>query len=186
MGECRAATSLIHALLGFAASSNPQMRQSCLKSLYYLFHWQPSALLSQMQKYVALLLRCMADSQMENCQRILTDSLIVVMNEHWERLSQGHSTVAMFDFMLSGTRSADQYTACAAAEFWALYATDGSKEKAVLVDYLPKLLPVLVRHCRYTDELLALIDFDNDDQAHADLSEDVAPVFYQWRLRSST
>ncbi len=36
-----------------------------------------------------------------------------------------------------------------------------------LIHFFPKLLPVLVRRCRYTEELLSLIDFENDDASFA-------------------
>jgi len=183
MGECRDSASLIPALFAFATSSNTEMRDYCLKSLYFLFAWQPQSLLSQIDKYIQVLLHCMSDTNAKII-KCITDSLIFMMNEYWPRLTNNNNKEAMlriFDFMLNGTMNEDPDVCCTAAEFWALYATDREKNNSCLIEYFPKLIPVLVKRCRFTEDLLSLIDFDNDDQSKADLSEDVAPVFYKSR-----
>jgi len=183
MGECRASKSLVQCLLGFASSSNHKMRELCLQSLYYLLHYQPQSMLQHMEQYIALTLQCMAShSQSAETVKVLIDSVIVLMNEHWNTLSRGGSASAIeaiFGFMLKGTMSEDSEVSCNAAEFWALYATDPALENGPLLSFFPQLLPVLVKRCRYSEELLALIDFENDDQSQADCSEDVKPVFYR-------
>ena len=105
MGECRESGSLIEALLLFATSSNSKMREHCLKSLYYLFHWQPNSLLTQMNKYINLLLQCMNDSN-PVIIKCITDAIIVMMNEYWPQLSCNNnkpSVFKVFEFMLNGT-----------------------------------------------------------------------------------
>jgi len=185
MGECRSAKSLVQCLLGFASSSNHSMRHHCLQSLYYLLHYQPPSLLQNTEQYIALILQCVASKdQSPETVKVLIDSIIVLMNEHWDKLSRNHNRDAVlqiFMFMLNGTMSEDNEISTNAAEFWALYATAKSLDNAILIEFFPKLLPVLVKRCRYSNDLLALIDFDNDDQSKADQSEDVKPVFYQSR-----
>eukprot|EP01084_Bolivina_argentea_P028839 53569_1 len=185
MGDCRASSSLIGALLGFASSSNIRMREYCLKSLYYLFHWQPTSLLSSMDKYINLILLQMSpmnrnqnDGNSAKLMKIIVDSIIVLMNEYWDKLSgQNCQNInIIFEFILSSCQLSDSDVSCTAAEFWALYATDSSKDNKYLIDFFPKLLPVLVRRCRYTEELLSLIDFENDDASKADLAEDIRPI----------
>ena len=183
MGECRESSNMISALLAFGKSANTEMRQYCLKSLFYLFRWQPNSLLSKMDDHIKLLLGCMNDNN-SSIIKIITDSIILMMNEYWDQLSHSNNkqaVLSIFEFILNGTGASDEDVCCTAAEFWALYATDRTKDNSYLIEFFPKLLPILVKRCRYTEELLALIDFDNDDQSKADLSEDVAPVFYKSR-----
>ena len=183
MGQCRESQSLIQALFLFASSSNSKMREYCLKSLYFLFHYQPQSLLSMNDKYILLLMQCMNDNN-PIIIKCITDTIIVMMNQYWQQLSNNNnkqSVFKIFEFMLNGTRYEDNDVCCTAAEFWALYATDPGKDNSLLIEFLPQLLPVLVKRCRYTQELLQLIDFDNDDQSKADLAEDTAPVFYRGR-----
>jgi len=185
MGECRSSKSLVQCLLGFASSSNHKMRQHCLQSLYYLLHYQPESITQNMDAYIGLTLQCMtSNDQSPEIVKVLIDSIIVLMNEQWTKLSRNNNRDAIlqiFVFMLQGTMSEDNEVCTNAAEFWALYATDPKLDNKPLVDFFPKLLPVLVKRCRYSQELLQMIDFENDDQSKADLSEDVKPVFYQSR-----
>ena len=130
-------------------------------------------------------MQCMSlNDQSPETVKVIIDSIIVLMNEHWTKMTRNNNrevVLQIFMFMLKGTDSEDNEVCENAAEFWALYATDKKLDNQPLIDFFPKLLPVLVKRCRYSNELLALIDFDNDDQSKADTSEDVKPVFYQSR-----
>ena len=187
MGECQSSKTLIDALFGFATSSNTIMSEYCLKSLYYLFHYQPHSIIVSMDQYVQMLKNMICrkhNSDNFGIIKVMTDTLIVMMNEHWSKLiapNEKTESLKLFDFVLSATMSEDEQVCITAAEFWALYATNPSMNSSILISYFPKLIPVLVKRCRYTDDLLAQIDFENDCQSKADLSEDVAPVFYKDR-----
>ncbi|MBW0480886.1 hypothetical protein O181_020601 [Austropuccinia psidii MF-1] len=81
------------------------------------------------------------------------------------------------DFMLYSTQESDESVALEACEFWLAFGED-IRLKNYLANYLEKIVPVLLKGMIYSQEDLAILDNDDDNEAVPDRDQDIKPRFY--------
>ena len=99
------------------------------------------------------------------------------MNEFWQYF---HSSTEIFDVFLKGTNSDDEELSIECCEFWALYTFIKTEriDLKYFSNFLPQLCPALLRRCRFTPDILAQEQLENDHQSKPDKVENIKPRHY--------
>eukprot|EP00040_Diaphanoeca_grandis_P029262 m.171075 g.171075 ORF g.171075 m.171075 type:complete len:904 (-) comp31631_c1_seq1:64-2775(-) len=89
---------------------------------------------------------------------------------------------ALIEYMLVSTADDDEAVAQEACEFW-LSLSEEEKALDILLPRLGQLLPVLLKHMRYSDVDIILLKGDEDDANVQDDAQDIRPNVVQSRRR---
>ncbi|KAH9809912.1 armadillo-type protein [Melampsora americana] len=125
------------------------------------------SLTDNLTSYVEALFLCASDTSPDVRKKRLSNPDILIPN-----LSQ---TV---DFMLYSTQETDEGVALEACEFWLAFGED-IRLRGHLLNYLEKVVPVLLKGMIYSELDLMMLDNDDEDEAVPDREQDIKPHVYR-------
>eukprot|EP00611_Tribonema_gayanum_P022702 TRINITY_DN4610_c0_g1_i1.p1 TRINITY_DN4610_c0_g1~~TRINITY_DN4610_c0_g1_i1.p1 ORF type:complete len:701 (+),score=255.80 TRINITY_DN4610_c0_g1_i1:42-2105(+) len=113
----------------------------------------------------------------ENAQirKAVVQGLVLMLDACFDAL--WGSMPGICEFMLTALQDAEESVALEAGEFWIAYCELG-RGLELIVDYLPKLVPVLLSRMVYSQEDIADFGAEDPNNDHIpDRPEDIAPMF---------
>jgi hypothetical protein len=155
---------------------NPSVgiRNYALGSVNQFLLCMPQALLASMDAYMQGLFQLTQDPDTEVRKRVC-QAFVILLDVRYDYLKAHIENV--IQFMLAVTHDKESEAALEACEFWAAYCeSHAAAEPQLLHKYLPQIVPVLLQGMIYTENDLALIGFDEEeDGATPDADSDIRP-----------
>jgi hypothetical protein len=139
----------------------------------------PAALTEHMDVYLQHLFAVATDPSEEVRKRVC-QALVMLLDVQLEKLMPHMNNVVQY--MLMATTDQNELVALEACEFWSAIC-ETKVAKQALGDFLPQLVPVLLKGMVYSEEDIAVLDQDDeDDEAQPDRPEDIKPRFHKNRV----
>ncbi|CAI5441635.1 unnamed protein product [Caenorhabditis angaria] len=117
-----------------------------------------------------------AHDQDEEVQKQLCRSLTLLLDTHIEKMMPHLPNVV--DYIILKTQDSNELIALEACEFWLSLAENSEICRQLLQPFLEKLVPVLVKCMRYSENDPAL-KANEDDASVPDREEDIRPRFHK-------
>ena len=136
-----------------------------------------SALMSNIDLFLENLFQLANDTDAD-VRKHVCRALVMLVEVRIERLIPHMQQI--IEYMLLTSQDADHKVALEACEFWLMIA-DQPICRDVLQPYLDKLLPVLVKNMKYSDDDVLILQ--GDDETIPDREEDIRPRFPRARTR---
>lgn len=165
---------LIPKLINFFASPHENFRRYALASLNHFITDMPPALLVNMENFLAGIFKLSNDASPE-VRRKVCQALVTLLEVKQEYLTPSIRNV--IQYMMHSTQDPDENVALEACEFWSVLA-ESHICKAVLTEFLPQLIPILLRCMQYSPTDRAILDGVENDSMQPDQPENMRPRFY--------
>lgn len=167
-------------LFEFFRSTHVSLRKLALSSVNQYIMLMPSYLYMSMDQYLHGLFLLANDPAPE--VRKLVCSAFVQLIEVKPSFLEPHLR-NVIEYMLQVNKDGDDEVALEACEFWSAYC-DAQLPPQNLVEFLPRLIPVLLSNMMYTDDDESLVEAEEDESV-PDRDQDLKPRFHSSRLHGS-
>eukprot|EP00897_Mesotaenium_endlicherianum_P000797 jgi/Mesen1/10718/ME000090S10178 len=157
-------------LLQLFSSQHATLRKLALAIINQFIILLPNALLANMDKFKEGLFGLARDPSGE-VRKLVCAALVQILELHPQFLHSDLRSIA--EYMLQATQDKDPEVALEACEFWSAFCEAGLPA-AELREFLPALVPVLLKNMEYAD----------DDEAVLD-AEDLKPRFHQSKVHGA-
>jgi len=134
----------------------------------------PHGLSSSMDRYLQGLFQ-LANDPSANVRVRICQALVMLLQIRPECLMP--HIAGVIEYMLHSSQDDDDIVALEACEFWSAFA-DTKACRDVLPVFLPRLIPVLLKGMVYSEEDIAVLGTDEEDESVPDRPEDIKPIFY--------
>ena len=167
---------LVHTVIELVNSQDPLARSSCLKCINEFLSVKSDAIWGNLDQYLGLLYTLTSDSSLI-VQRYVCQAFnhIVELDPH----SFGQNLGNVIDFMLLQTCSQESELAIEAGDFW-IIAAEHEDLHLELQQYLPKIVPVLLKNMVYSENDLLMLEGQAEENFQiADSEQDIKPRFHK-------
>eukprot|EP00958_Prasinococcus_capsulatus_P023744 scaffold3600_cov387-Prasinococcus_capsulatus_cf.AAC.6 len=154
------ADAIVPRLLQLMASPHPNQRKKALGSLNYLLYCMPKSLFDRLDAFLQGLFSLSTDPN--NDIRKLVSSGLVQMLELSPQSLQPHIHQVM-EYMLNASQDGDQDVALESSEFWSAFCQNQLPAQ-LLWEYVPRLVPVLLKNMVYDDDDEAVINAQAEEE----------------------
>lgn len=166
---------MIPKFVDFFRHPSSDLRQSAIRCVQQFINLRSEPLLKRMNDYLNGLFSLATDRDME-VRKAVCQSLVNVFENCPEALLPQMPNLV--DYMLFSTLSDDEDLALEACEFWLVFAEmDMFREQ--LMEYLPKVIPVLLKCMVYSETDLLTMGSEEEDAHVADSDQDIKPRFHK-------
>ncbi|EGG09439.1 uncharacterized protein MELLADRAFT_52011 [Melampsora larici-populina 98AG31] len=133
------------------------------------------SLTDNLTSYVEALFLCASDTS-PDVRKNVCSALVALLSSNPDILIPNLSQTV--DFMLYSTQETDEGVALEACEFWLAFGED-IRLRGHLLNYLEKVVPVLLKGMIYSETDLLMLDNDDEDEAVPDREQDIKPHVYR-------
>lgn len=173
----RPLNDLVPKLLAMIQSPHESFRRYAIASLNQFIVEMPSALLVNMNAFLNGIFFLAADPSVE-VKRKVCQGLVTLLEVRQDFLMPHIRQVVQY--MLHTTQDTNESVALEACEFWSSIAeTPAQTCKAVLTEFLPQLIPVLLNGMVYSEGDRAVLEDEGEDEYRPDNAKDIKPRFHQ-------
>ncbi|KAI1726802.1 HEAT-like repeat domain-containing protein [Ditylenchus destructor] len=168
-------------MLSFFSSPFPKLRGLSVNTVNCILLVQNEAISAIIDPFLERLFQLANDDDQE-VQRQLCRALTLLLESYMEKIAPQLSNIS--EFMLMKTQDDNEETAMEACEFWLAFAENPPVCKEVIGPILPKLLPVLIKCMKYSENDICLLKGDVEDDSNIpDRAEDIKPRFHRARTQ---
>lgn len=177
----RPLNELIPKLLGMLQSPHETFRRYAIASLNQFIVEMPGALLVNMNAFLQGLFFLAADPATE-VKRKVCQGLVTLLEVRQDYLMPHMRQV--IQYMLQTTQDPNEHVALEACEFWSSIA-ETNDCKAILAEFLPQLIPVLLNGMSYNEEDRIALEDEGEDEYRPDSAKDIKPRFHTGKVVGS-
>ncbi|KAM1243604.1 hypothetical protein ACFX11_035368 [Malus domestica] len=167
-------------LLKFFQSPHASLRKLSLGSVNQYIMLMPAALHASMDQYLQGLFILANDPSSE--VRKLVSAAFVQLIEVRPAFLEPHLR-NVIEYMLQVNNDTEEEVALEACEFWSAYC-EAQLPPENLIEFLPRLIPILLSNMVYSDDDESLADAEEDGSV-PDRDQDIKPRFHSSRLHGS-
>ncbi|KAI3642052.1 hypothetical protein MP228_011607 [Amoeboaphelidium protococcarum] len=163
---------LLPILIQFSGSQNMKVRTFALNSVNQFIIWQSDVLFNEFMGPYIQALSARAQDTAGEVRRLVCQAFVMLLDNKADILLPQMNSIA--EFMLYAMKDQEESVSLEACEFWLRFAEMDNLQTA-MQGYLPTLLPQLLKGMVYSEDDLAILDQDEDDQNVPDRAEDIKP-----------
>ncbi|KAL8153745.1 hypothetical protein V2J09_011505 [Rumex salicifolius] len=164
----------------FFQSPHPMLRKLALSSVNQYIMLMPAFLYKSMDQYLQGLFLLANDTTTE-VRKLVCAAFVQLIEVHPSFLEPYLRNV--IEYMLQVSQDGDDEVALEACEFWTAYS-DAQLPPENLREFLPRLIPVLLKNMVYADDDESLAEAEEDETV-PDREQDLKPRFHSSRLHGS-
>eukprot|EP00898_Chlorokybus_atmophyticus_P008623 jgi/Chlat1/8762/Chrsp90S08112 len=171
---------LIPRLLKLFSSQHAVVRKYAVGSVNQFTVQMPLALVNNMNMYLQGLFSLAHDTSAD-VRKLVCAGLVALLEVQPEVLQA--NLRAVIEYMLGATQDANEEVALEACEFWSAYC-EARCPPELLREFLPRLVPILLKNMVYADDDEAVLAAEEEDDAAPDRQQDLKPFIHRSRMRA--